>query len=200
MQEQSQDPVVPNVCFEKLQTESRETSRVDTCTSAKQDTVTLNKGAGQTQVQSRPPQSSSRPQPHLWPRIPGGHQYREEHCPLGGTMPCRGSHSKQEAEAGPGLAVVQAAQLLTLAAVGSAQAGLPCGLSQRPAQPSSRLLLTCDNRCLFSRGHLPRGLMFNSLQPWSCRRGRWVVRPQASAGPTAFCPFPRQEWALALGR
>lgn len=114
-------------------------------------------------------------------------------------MPCRGSHSKQEAEAGPGLAVVQAAQPLTLAAVGSAQAGLPCGLSQRPAQPSSRLLLTCDNRCLFSRGHLPRGLMFNSLQPWSCRRGRWVVRPQASAGPTAFCPFPRQEWALGLG-
>ena len=111
-----------------------------------------------------------------------------------------GSHSKQEAEAGPGLAVVQAAQPQTLAVVGSAQAGLPCGLSQWPARPSRRLLLTCDNRCLFSWGHLPGGLMFNSLQPWSCRRGRWVVRPQASAGPKAFCPSPRQEWALALGR
>lgn len=83
--------------------------------------------------------------------------------------------------------MVQAAQPQTLAVVGSAQAGLPCGLSQWPARPLRRLLLTCDNRCLFSRGHLPRGLMFNSLQPWSCRRGRWVVRPQASAGPTAFC-------------
>lgn len=147
--------------------------------------------------QSRPPQSSSDPSPTCGPASQGGHQYREEHCPLGGTVPCQG-HIASRRQAGPGLAVGLSSS------APDAGSGRQC-----PGRPALRLVRVlpaietapvdmCD-RCLFSRGHLPRGLMFNSLNPGAAG-GRWVVRPQASAGPIAFSASPSLEWALALGR